>query len=183
MWNFTRIGHKTKKLRLSINPAWRQWPGTTHKKVWTTPFLRRNSTSSTSLESSRSRKLKYAVSAGLAKRWKNYSSFKFLQENLEKFCSTELYDAPLEGSTIFLYRSSLGRMSMESCRLAELKYAIFSGTGRKTKKLWCSKLFLSMVSKHGLLEGYTFLFQYSSITCTTLESSRLGELKYAISAG
>ena len=41
----------------------------------------------------------------------------------------------LEGSTIFLYRSSLGRTSMESCRLAELNYAIFSGTGRKTKKL------------------------------------------------
>ena len=51
---------------------------------------------------------------------------------------------------------------MESCRLAELKYAIFSGTGRNTKKLRCSKLFLSTVSKHGLLEGYTFQFQYNS---------------------
>ena len=58
-----------------------------------------------------------------------------MPENLEKFRSTELYDAPLEESTIFLYRSSLGHMSMESCRLAELKYAIFSKTGRKTKKL------------------------------------------------
>ena len=67
-WNFTRIGRKTKTLRLSINPARRQWPGTTHKKVWTTIFLRRNSTSHMSLESSRSRKLRYAVSAGLAKR-------------------------------------------------------------------------------------------------------------------
>ena len=177
MWNFTRIARKTKKLRLSINPARRQWPGTTHKKVWTTTFLRRNSTGGTSLESSRSRKLKYAVIAGLAKRRKNYSSFKFLPENLEKFRSTELYDAPLEGSTIFLYRSSLGRTSMESCRLAELKYAISSGTGHKTKKLRCSKLFLSMVFQHGLLEGSTFLLQYSSITCTPLESSR-----YAISA-
>ena len=101
----------------------------------------------------------------------------------ENFRSTELYDAPLEGSTIFLYRSSLGRTSMESRRLAELKYAIFSGTGRKTKELHCSKLFLSTVSKHGLLEGSTFLFQYSAITRTLLESSRLGELKYAISAG
>ena len=73
----------------------------------------------------------------------------FLAENFEKFRSTDLYDAPLEGSTIFLYRSSLGRTSMESCRLAELKYAIFSGTGRKTKKLRCSKLFLSTVSMHG----------------------------------
>ena len=111
------------------------------------------------------------------------TALKFLPENLEKFHSTELCDAPLEGSALFLYRSSLGRTSMESCRLAELKYAIFSGTGRKTKKLRCSKLFLSTVSKHGLQEGYTFLFQYSSITCTPLESSRLGELKYAISAG
>ena len=38
-------------------------------------------------------------------------------------------------------------------------------------------------SKHGLLEGSTFLFQYSFITHAKLESSRLGELKYAISAG
>ena len=87
---------------------------------------------------------------------KKYSSFNFLAENLEKFRSTELYDAPLEGSTIFLYRSSMGRTSLKSCPLAELKYAIFSRTGRKTIKLRCSKLFLSTVSKHGLLEGSTF---------------------------
>ena len=117
------------------------------------------------------------------RKYKKYSSFKFLAKNLEKFRPTELYDAPLEGSTIFIYRSSLGHTSMESCRLAELKYAIFSGTGRKTKKLRCSKLFLLTVSNHGLLDEYTFLFQYSSITRTPLESSRLGELKYAISAG
>ena len=80
MWNFTWIGRKTKKLQLSINPARRQRPGTTHKKVWTTTFLRRNSTSSTSLESSRSRKLKYAVSAGLAKRWKNTAFLNFCQK-------------------------------------------------------------------------------------------------------
>ena len=101
----------------------------------------------------------------------------------EKFRSTELYYAPLEGSTIFLYRSSLGHTYMESCRSAELKYAIFSGTGRKTKKLRYSKLFLLTVSQRGLLERYTFLFQYSSITRRPLERSRLGELKYAISAG
>ena len=64
---------------------------------------------------------------------KKITALKFLPENLEKFCSPELYGAALEGSTIFLYRSSLGCTSMESCRLAELKYAIFSGTGRKTK--------------------------------------------------
>ena len=114
---------------------------------------------------------------------KKITALKFLQENFAKFWSTEPYDAPLEGSTIFLHHSSLGRTSVESCQLTELKYAIISSTGRKTKKLWRSKLFLSTVSKHGLLEGSTFLFQYNSITCTPLESSRLGELKYAISAG
>ena len=74
-------------------------------------------------------------------------------------------------------------MSMESYRLAELKYAIFSRTGRKTKKLPRSKLFLWTVFKHGLLEGLTILLQYRAITRTPLESSSLGELKYAISAG
>ena len=42
----------------------------------------------------------------------------FLAENLEKFRSTGLYDAPLEVSTIFLYRSSLGHKSLESSLLA-----------------------------------------------------------------
>ena len=79
----------------------------------------------------------------------------FLPENLEKFHSTELYGAPAEGSTIFLCRSSLGCASMESCQLSDLKYAIFSSTGCKTKKLPRSKLFLSTVFKHGLLEGST----------------------------
>ena len=79
----------------------------------------------------------------------------FVAENLEKFRSTELYGAALEGSTIFLSRSSLGSTSIESCQLADLKYAIFSSTGCKTKKLPRSKLFLSMVFKHGLLEGST----------------------------
>ena len=86
------------------------------------------------LESSQSRTLKYAVSAGLAKREKYYSSLNFLPENLEKFRSTELYDAPLEGSTIFLYHSSTGRTSLKSYGLAELKYAILSRTGRKTEE-------------------------------------------------
>ena len=76
---------------------------------------------------------------------KEITALKFWPENLEKFRSTELYDAPLEGSTIFLYRSSLGHMSFKSCRLAEWKYAIFSRTGRKTKKLRRSNLFLSTV--------------------------------------
>ena len=74
-------------------------------------------------------------------------------------------------------------MSMESYRLAELKYAFFRRTGRKTKKLERSKLFLWTVFKQGLLEGSTILLKYSAITRTPLESSPLGELKYAISAG
>ena len=74
-------------------------------------------------------------------------------------------------------------MSMESYRLAELKYAIFSRTGRKTNKLRRSGLFLWTVFKHGLLEGSTILHQYSAITRTPFESSRLGKLKYAISPG
>ena len=114
---------------------------------------------------------------------KKYSSFNFWPENLEKFRLTELYCAPLEGSTIFLYRSSSGRTSFESCGLAELNYAIFSRTGHKTKKLRRSNVFLSTVFKHRLLEGSTFLSQHSFISCTTSERSRLGELKYAISAG
>ena len=106
-----------------------------------------------------------------------------MTENLEKFRSTEHYGAAPEGSTIFLCRSSLGSTAMESCRLPELKYAIFGRAGRKTKKLPRSKLILSMAFKHGLVEGSTFLFQYSSMTRAPLESSRLGELKYAISPG
>ena len=82
----------------------------------------------------------------------------FLAENLEKFRSTEHYGVALERSIIFLYRSSLGHTALESCQLADLNYAIFSRTGCKTKKLprsKRSKLFLSMVFKHGLLEGST----------------------------
>ena len=114
---------------------------------------------------------------------KKITALFFLAENFEKFRSTELYGAALEGSTIFLYHSSTCCTSMESCQLRELKYAIFSRTGRKTKKLRRSKHFLSTIFKHGLLEGSTFSLQYSAITRTPLESSRLGELKYAISPG
>ena len=53
----------------------------------------------------------------------------------EKLRSTEHYGAPREGLTICLCRSSTCGMSMESYRLAELKYAIFGRTGRKTKKI------------------------------------------------
>ena len=45
------------------------------------------------------------------------------------------------------------------------------------------KLSPSTIFNHGLLEGSTFLSQYSSTSHSPLESSQLGELKYAISAG
>ena len=47
-------------------------------------------------------------------------------QKTEKFRSTDHYGAAVEGSTIFLCRSSLGCTAIESCRLPELKYAIFS---------------------------------------------------------
>ena len=77
----------------------------------------------------------------------------FLPENLEKYRSTELYDAPLEGSTIFLYCSSASHTSSVNSGLAKLKYAFFSRTGRNTKKLQRSNLFQLTIFKHGLLEG------------------------------
>ena len=49
----------------------------------------------------------------------------------EKYRSTKLYDAPLEGSTVFLYRSSTSRTPLDSSGLAEFKYAFFSRTGSK----------------------------------------------------
>ena len=64
-----------------------------------------------------------------------------LTENLEKYCLTELYDVPLEGSTIFLYRISTSRTPLDSSGLVELRYAFFSRTGRNTKKLRRSNLF------------------------------------------
>ena len=64
---------------------------------------------------------------------KKITTLSIFWRKTEKFRSNERYGAALEGSTIFLYRSSTDRMSLESCPLAELKYAIFSSTGCKTK--------------------------------------------------
>ena len=106
---------------------------------------------------------------------KKITALSIFWRKTKKIHSTELYGARLDGSTIFLYRSSTCRMSMESYRLAELKYAFFRRTGRMTKTLPRSKLFLWTVLKHGLLEGSTILLQYSDVTRTPLESSPLGE--------
>ena len=112
---------------------------------------------------------------------KQITALNFLPGKLGKFRSTERYHAPPEGSTIF-QRSSPSHASLDSSWLVELKYAIFCRTGSTIKRLQLSKLFLSMVFKHGLLEGSTFLFQYSFITHKKLESSWLGKLKYALLA-
>ena len=97
---------------------------------------------------------------------KKITALSIFWRKTEKFRLTEDYGAALEGSTIFLCRSSTCRMSMESCRLAELKYVFFRMTGCKTKKLQRSKLFSSTDFKHGLLEGSTILLQHSAITRT-----------------
>ena len=185
MWNFTRIGPKTNKLWLSIIPA--QTPSEQPGLGPPPKGVNCNFSSAKFDKPYGVRKLSisdvYICSfIMIGQKIKNYSSFNFLTENLENFRLTELYGVPLEGSTIFLYRSSFGSTSLKSCPLPELKYAIFSTTVHKTKKLPRS-LFLSTVFKHGLPEGSTILLQYSAITCTLLESSRLSELKYAISAG
>ena len=64
---------------------------------------------------------------------KNSSSFRIFWLKTEKIGSTKHYVAPLEGLTIFLQRSSTSSTPLESSRLAELKFAFFSRTGRKTK--------------------------------------------------
>ena len=51
----------------------------------------------------------------------------FLPQNLEKYRSTELYDAPLERLTIFLYCSYASYTPLDSSGLAELKYAFSAG--------------------------------------------------------
>ena len=94
----------------------------------------------------------------IGQKIKNPALSIFLPENLEKHRSTELYDAPLDGSTIFLYRSSTSRSVLDSSGLAELKYAFFSRTGGNTKKLQHLNLFQLTIFKHGLLEGSTIYF-------------------------
>ena len=186
LWNFTRIGSKKKKVRLLISPARRlsEQPGLEPpQKGVNCNFSSPQFNKPYGVGSSQSRKLKYAVSAGLAKKIKNTALLIFLPEKFKNFHSTELYHEPLEGSTFFLYRHSTGHTALESCWLDKLKLAIFSRTGLKTKKSRRLKLFLSTVFKHGLLEGSTILLQYSAITHAPLGSSQSGKLKYAISPG
>ena len=60
----------------------------------------------------------------------------------------------------------------------------FSAGQDVTLKNYAARTFFQLtIFKHGLLEGSTILLQYSSIGHTKLESSLLGELKYALLAG
>ena len=61
---------------------------------------------------------------------KKITALSIFWRKTEKIRSTEHYGAPPEGLTIFPCRSSLDSTAMESCRLPELKYAIFSRAGR-----------------------------------------------------
>ena len=130
-----------------MKAVWAARFGTTQKKVWTATFLCLNSTSQTTLESSPSLTLQYAVSAGLAKRKKLQLFFGL---KTKKYRLSELYDAPLEGSTMSLYRSSTSLTPWDSSGLAELKHPFFSRTGRNTKKLRRSNLFQLTIFKHGI---------------------------------
>ena len=71
----------------------------------------------------------------IGQKIKNVSLYSFLPENLENIRSTHLYDAPLEGSTFFIYRRSTNRTPLDSSGLADFKYAFFSWTGRNTKRI------------------------------------------------
>ena len=182
--NFTRLGPKTKKLWLSINPARRLFEqpslGTPPKGVncnfsspeFDNPYgVRKLSISDTEIRSF----------SRVGQKIKKLLLFQLFGGKFGKISLDWALWCGFGGSTIFLCRRSTCRMWMESYRLADLNYAFFRRTGRKTKKLLRSKLFLWTVLKHGLLEGLTILLQYSAITRTPLERSQLGELKYAIS--
>ena len=160
MCNFTRTAHKTKRLWLSIIPARRpseqpslRPPQKGVNYHFSSPHFSQAVWRWKALNLGR-------LNMQFQQDWpkdKKTVFFNFLPENSEKFRSTELNDAPLEGSTIFLYHSSLGHTELENCWLAESKYAIFSRTGRKSKKLRRSNGFPSTVFKHGLLDGSTIL--------------------------
>ena len=100
IYSFTRIGHKIKRLRLLIIPPRRR---SDERGLRQPPkgvnynFPRRYLDESYVVASSRSRKLKYAISAGLAQSEYNWSSLKRVHENLGKFCSTEHFTCACGG--------------------------------------------------------------------------------------
>ena len=82
----------------------------------------------------------------------------FLPENLEKFRSTELYGAALEGSTIFLCRSSLGCASMESCQLADLNMQFSAVQDVRLKDYRARSSFFGRYFSMGSLRDRQFYF-------------------------
>ena len=163
--------------------VWAAWLGPTPKRVWTATFLRRNSTSRSAFDSSLSRTLKYVVSAGLPKDKNNYSSFNFFGWKLRKISLDWPVWCGSRGINNFSLSQLFGKYGNGNLSITWVEICNFSRAGRKTENLPRSKLFLSMAFKHGLQEGSTFIFQYSSMTRAPLESYRLGELKDAISRG
>ena len=158
MSNFTRIGPKTKKLWLSIIPALRQsyQPrlGQPQKRCEPQLFLAALEQAIRCSKALDLGSLNLQFEHDWQKNEKITALLLFLPENLEKCRSTELYCTPLEGSTVFLCGSSTCRMSMESYQLADFKYAFSEEQAVR-------------------LKNYR----------PPLESSQLGELKYAISPG
>ena len=79
---------------------------------------------------------------------------------------------------MFLYRSSLGHTALESCHLAELKYAIFSRTGRDTKKLRRSNLFQLTIFKHGI-DNFTSIQLYKPYKVGKLSFRRVKKCNFS----
>ena len=65
---------------------------------------------------------------------KKLQLFKLFARNLEIFAGVSVYHGRLEGSTIFSLAHLHEPYSVESSRLADPRYAVFSSVGRQTKK-------------------------------------------------
>ena len=113
---------------------------------------------------------------------KKITTLNFLYENLEKFCLTEHVSCASRWIDNFSLAQLHKPYSVGKLSIGRAQICIFSRTGRKTKKSWRSNLFPSTIFQYGLLKESIFLLRYSYSSHTPLESSQLGEQKYAISA-
>ena len=138
MWNFTRIGPKTKKLWLLIIPMRRRSEqpglGPTAKRCELQLFFTGIRQAVQRLKALHLGHLNMHFQQDWPKDKKNCSSFNFLAENLEKIRSTELHGAALEGSTIFLRRNSTSCTAFQSSPSGTLKYAFSAGLAKRYKK-------------------------------------------------
>ena len=97
---------------------------------------------------------------------KKLKLFKFFGWKLRKISLNWAQWCASRGIDNFSSSQLLEYYRVGNCQLAQLKYAFFSKTGRKTKKLRRSKLFLLTVLKHELLERSTNLLHYRAINGT-----------------